>query len=292
MIKAYEHHNNKVAIKFMCICAMMTFLLLSATKCTVPEHISMSQPMQTSVQSEPIPTTLPAELTTRLRLPKAIPGVRYQSQSNEDRALYEKIYRFHVPRHGGVILEMGALDGETYSISKFFERYLGWKSLLIEANPDNYNALVRNRPDATNVHTAICEGPSITFVGSGAVGGAKEFMKEGHADRWINPSDKEVTVPCNTFEKVFSDNGITGIDVFILDIEGGELDALKTMDWNVPVSIFVIELNGGPKDDELRALLKSHGYVATDWDIRDFCAKGGDCSANEAFVRADDPMNI
>lgn len=274
MIKAYDHHNKTTSAKRLIIVIVLGLMLLILVN--PPQYpVNVHSPVYT--KSSP-----------KLRLPKSFPGVRYQSQSNEDKALYEKIYRFNVPRHGGVILEMGALDGETYSISKFFERYLGWESLLIEANPNNYNALVKNRPNAKNVHTAICEGTSITFVGNGAVGGVKDFMKDGHAERWINPEDKGVTVPCTTFGRVFRDNGITGIDVFILDIEGGELDALKTMDWSVPVSVFVIELNGGPKDVELRELLLSHGYVPAEWDIRDFCSKGGDCSANEVFVRKED----
>lgn len=226
--------------------------------------------------------------STSLRLPKKFPNVKYHSQSNEDKALYEMIYRRHVPRYGGKILEMGALDGITYSISLFFEQYLGWDSILIEANPNNFNKLVRNRPSATKINKAICEGKSITFVGEGAVGGAREFMKEGHEKIWIKPTDKEVVVSCTTFKQVFAENNIQGIDVFVLDVEGGELEALKTMDWSVPVSIFVIELSGGPKDQAVRDLLMEHDYVATNWDIREFCNKGGDCSSNECFVKKND----
>ncbi|NYT47343.1 MAG: FkbM family methyltransferase [Candidatus Methanofishera endochildressiae] len=36
---------------------------------------------------------------------------------------------------------------------------------------------------------------------------------------------------------------ITHIHIFILDVEGGELEALHTMNWNIPVDFWVIELH-------------------------------------------------
>jgi hypothetical protein len=39
------------------------------------------------------------------------------------------------PKCPGTIVEIDALDGQLFSISKFFEDYLGWRSILVEANP-------------------------------------------------------------------------------------------------------------------------------------------------------------
>jgi hypothetical protein len=38
------------------------------------------------------------------------------------------------------------------------------------------------------------------------------------------------------------DNNITLIDIFIFDVEGGDLEALQTMYWNIPGDFWVIEL--------------------------------------------------
>ena len=36
------------------------------------------------------------------------------------------------------------------AVSKFFEDYLGWTSILVEANPYNFKMLVKNRPQSIN----------------------------------------------------------------------------------------------------------------------------------------------
>lgn len=236
------------------------------------------------------PTPCPTAPTAPpLRHAKNLKGKRliYQSQSFEDKALYETIFRHIAPVHGGVILEMGALDGEKFSISKFFERYLGWKSILIEANPKNYEKLVRNRPSAVNVHTAICEGDEITFVGDNAVGGVEAYMKPGHKERWVKENDMRVSVPCSDLHDIFQKHSVTGIDVFILDVEGSELEVLRMMDWNVEVFIWVIEMGDvAPKDLLVKRLMAENGYVeVTSWNIMDFCTKGADCSSNRVFQK-------
>ena len=209
----------------------------------------------------------------------------FKSQSNEDKALYEMIFKEHEPKYGGVIVEMGALDGLLYSISWFFESQMYWKSVLIEANPKNFEKLVKNRPKSVKINAAVCKGENITFIGNGAVGGVNNYMKDGHKNRWIRENDVNVTVPCTDFKSIFETHYITGIDVFILDVEGAEYESLQLMDWSVPVGIWVIELSGGDKDGLVRQLLYDNGYIDTDWDIRDFCVKGGDCSSNECFVK-------
>ena len=253
-----------------------TFYFLSLL---ISDASSISRDEPVSVLDKPIGATpIPKQTLRTVRRP------RFNSQSNEDKALYEMIYKDKAPEYGGVILEMGALDGVTFSISMFFEKFLGWKSILIEANPKNFKKLVVNRPKSINIYSAVCAGDSISFIGDSAVGGAKEFMKEGHKKRWIK-NNAEVSVPCTTFGSIFDKHHIHGIDVFVLDVEGGELEALEVMDWTVPVGIFVIELSGGPKDEQVRKLLYRNGYIATNWNIRDFCNKGGDCSDNECFVK-------
>jgi len=54
---------------------------------------------------------------------------------------------------------MGALDGVMFSYTKTFNDALGWRDLLIEANPTDYAKLVTNRPDDLCVHSAVCETP-------------------------------------------------------------------------------------------------------------------------------------
>ncbi|EKX35933.1 hypothetical protein GUITHDRAFT_52329, partial [Guillardia theta CCMP2712] len=87
----------------------------------------------------------------------------------------------------GTFLELGALDGSTYSNSFYFERAMGWRGILIEADPDNFRQLVKNRPDQVLVHAAICkEEREVHYMTSGgpAVRGIYEFMAPSFLRYW------------------------------------------------------------------------------------------------------------
>ena len=49
-----------------------------------------------------------------------------------------------------------ALTTNTYHL----ERCLGWQGLLIEGHPENFNKMVRARPGALNLGTAVCPHPN------------------------------------------------------------------------------------------------------------------------------------
>ena len=53
------------------------------------------------------------------------------------------------------------------------------------------------------------------------------------------------------------------VDFFSLDVEGAELNVLLTMDWKVPVRVWLIENDEweSPKNDQTRRLLAQHGYA-------------------------------
>ena len=80
---------------------------------------------------------------------------------------------------------------------------------------------------------------------------------------------------------------ITHIDIFILDVEDGELEALQTMNWNISVDFWVIELdNTNPeKDRTVSDLLLSKGYLQSKWDICSACVNGMECSPNIMFSK-------
>ena len=214
-----------------------------------------------------------------------VPKVSYRSQSNEEKAIIEKFYGGK-PKCGGTIVEIGALDGISYSNSWYFEHALQWKAVHIEANPVNFEKLKKNRPKAINVHSAMCNGKSIDFVGNFATGGINKTMSDKHRKGWVPSNSKPVSVPCQKFKDVFKAHGIDHVDVFILDVEGGEFEVLKTMDWAVKVNLWVVELDGSDpeKDESVRRELLKHGYAPATWNIRDWCSPGGDCTSNEVFV--------
>ena len=57
--------------------------------------------------------------------------------------------------------------------------------------------------------------------------------------------------------------GFGYIDFLSVDIQGGELDLLMTIDWSIPIGVICIELEGQhpAKEHECRQILCSHGFV-------------------------------
>ena len=60
-------------------------------------------------------------------------------------------------RCNGTFLELGALKCKVFSNTLFFEEYLGWNGVLIEAHPHNTAELMKNRKKTTNYAMAVCE---------------------------------------------------------------------------------------------------------------------------------------
>lgn len=167
---------------------------------------------------------------------------------------------------------------------------LDWQTVLIEAFPQNFEKMVKNRPNAINVFGAMCLTESVEFsVGKHpATGGSTSDMSSYHKDKFTNDETGAITVPCKTIEGVLTENSITHIDVFFLDVEGAELSVLQTIDWSkVKIDMFVIEMNdtNPMKDEAVRAMLKAQGYVQP-FSLREECRqrKGQQCVNNEVHV--------
>ena len=68
----------------------------------------------------------------------------------------------HVTRgKPGSFVELGALDGTTFSNTLLLERCYNWTGLLIEANAENYEQLQRAKRKAVSQHYAVCEAKPV-----------------------------------------------------------------------------------------------------------------------------------
>lgn len=197
-----------------------------------------------------------------------VPNIPFRSMQGEEKSVISKHYSLkedgvEKSMCHGTVVEIGALDGLKMSNSYYFEYALNWTSVLIEALPYNYDRLVPNRPQAKKVHAAMCDGNDVEFVigRTDATSGIAASMGKKHTRKWA--TTERIRVPCRTFRSVFEEHGVRHINVFFLDVEGGEYFALRTMDWEVSVDVWVIEFN--PKDpthhDDVRRLLNDHGYT-------------------------------
>jgi len=214
----------------------------------------------------------------------------FNSMSNEDESIYEIFYTNPI-KCCRVIVEIGVGNGERHSVSKFFEDALKWRPLLIEANPDIYKELQVNRPNATKINGAFCESDSMTFENGNfhAVGGSIEVTSELHTLGNSANGGAKQTIPCLQMDSVFSENGITKVDVMVIRVPGDALAYIRSMDWTVRVDIWIILMHGQQskqdRDDLVRTVLSKNEYVQAEWDIKRWCADTGVCLNNEVFLR-------
>jgi hypothetical protein len=69
-------------------------------------------------------------------------AMQFFSQVGQDRFLFEN---FFYGKRNGTFVDIGAYDGEKFSNSLFFERYMGWHGLCVEPLPSAFARLAAKR---------------------------------------------------------------------------------------------------------------------------------------------------
>jgi len=186
----------------------------------------------------------------------------FYSQQGEDLLIYRNF--INLPTNDGIFLELGACDGLIYSNTMFFERYLGFKGVLIEPLKNFYDELIKNRPNNICYNNAISSNESdVEILEGGACSGIKQHMNKTFIDKWHSKSSI-IKVKTKTLSNIFQEKGIKYIDFFSLDVEGGELDVLKTIIWdNITIYLICIELDNHDeeKNEKCRQILIDNGFI-------------------------------
>ena len=138
----------------------------------------------------------------------------------------------------GFYIETGAVQGTQYdSNSLFFERFLGWKGLLVEANPYSFAKLMVRRPAAFRIETALCEkSASLQFNLPDS-----QRTVDGCCGR-ANARGKH-TLRCTPLGAILNLMGVRHVDFFSLDVEGAEMSVLQGFNWaQTTLSVLLIEV--------------------------------------------------
>ena len=183
----------------------------------------------------------------------------YYSQQGEDRILYEKFLNYR----NGFFLELGATNGIDCSNTLFFEKELGWSGVLIEPT-NRFNELKNNRPNCHCFNFAISEVEGeLDFIDAGNMSGLVHTMHEKHKHGWGLQAHTPYRIKSLPMSKITNGLNIKKIDLFSLDVEGGEFEVLNSFDWNIPVYIIIIEMAKHDliKDEKCRDIMKLHGFV-------------------------------
>lgn len=200
------------------------------------------------------------------------------SQYGQDVFLADEV--FHRKRDG-FFVEIGAADGIALSNTKLFEDEYNWTGILIEPNPDEFARLVKNRPRATCVQAAVYSddvetidfrkitGYSMMLSGIEKAYDARHVRRIEHEISSVGGSFEIIKVPARTLKTICEAQKVTTIDLLCIDVEGAELDILRSIDFEaVDIRVLLVEDNY----NELAAfveLLEPHGFKC-------MCKKGAD----------------
>lgn len=194
-------------------------------------------------------------------------AAQFYSQHGQDQFLYE---HFFSQKQSGVFVEFGAHDGVSLSNTCFFEKELNWEGICIEPLPEVFEKLKQNRT-AYCIQGCVSEKKGVVdFVRLKGYSEMLSGLQEKYDAKHIQRIESEVRnhggekdiiqVQCYLLNDLLEVRGITHVDYLSIDTEGGELDILRSIDFN-KFDIEVISVENNYKDPQFSEFMGSKGYV-------------------------------
>ena len=157
----------------------------------------------------------------------------------------KKVFALILFQEEGFFLEAGVLDGETNSNTLQLEKKHGWKGILMEADFTTLKGLIEKHRKAwvvpncvsTRAHTIVA-----TFMDRGRLGKVLEEAADpglGQQHQWNRGSD----IICLPLYSVLQAFNQSSLDYLSLDVEGSELEVLKTIPFDLIDIKVIIYLN-------------------------------------------------
>jgi len=187
---------------------------------------------------------------------RIIDGREYFAQFLQDYFLNELVFK---NKRNGTFIEFGAYDGIKYSNTNFFEKELNWRGVCIEPVPSEYAKLNINRnchclfgaviPDyKQNVNLVLADENNIF-----------NSCVEGSSGNLRCKSGKVIEVPAYNINTVLGTFELYELDYLSIDIEGDEIDIVKSIDLKkYDIKVITVENNDNSKD--IYDYLLKNGY--------------------------------
>ena len=188
-------------------------------------------------------------------------GVQFRGQELQD--MYA--YLWFRGKRDGFFIDIGAYDGVTISNTYSLEE-IGWKGICIEPVPNVFEKLIQNRKcECINAAVSHLDTMDNKFIQT--KGGRSGFTRNMSPAKQIAAEKEgiiaEINVKSITFDAAMSNYKSEYIDFMSIDVEGSELEILKTINFNkYKFGLIAVENNQTRQkgDEQLRPFMKSRGY--------------------------------
>jgi FkbM family methyltransferase len=176
------------------------------------------------------------------------------SQAGQDLWIFGEAFN---QMEGGYFLDIGAFDGIVFSNTYLLECRYKWSGICVEANPDIFKRLIKNRHvTCLNLCLDRCEG-DVTFVDKSASGGIVAHDVDNKATNI--GTHKISNLKTRSLNTVLEEQKAPSIiDYMSIDVEGAEERILADFNFNgYTFKCITIER----PTQLLRELLKNYGYI-------------------------------
>ena len=189
---------------------------------------------------------------------------------NHDRVLWPLLRQVQQ----GFFVESGALDGLRVSNTFVYERKLGWRGLLVEPNPKNFEKLLANQKAGLRSAPAFngCLSFSnsterdVMFAGDEAVG-KRTSLKEYRVENKIKKNMFQATcVPLKQILSQVQQQARPSVAYWVLDVEGAEFSILQATPFD-EIEFGVLQVENG--FHKVHALLQAKGFQMLAGTVQD-----------------------
>lgn len=168
---------------------------------------------------------------------------------------------------GGFFVEFGASDGMRNSNTFLLERDYGWRGVLIEPVPEEFQKLRQNRPNAVCIEASIASGAGqceLVVPDDPQFAADKRVAGDDRYAGYRAESGRRIIVKAMELNDAIAAGKPQGeiVDFLSIDTEGGEADSLESLDFDRwKVLCVCVEHNNRVRDAErIKKLMASRGF--------------------------------
>ncbi|MBR8827338.1 MAG: FkbM family methyltransferase [Gomphosphaeria aponina SAG 52.96 = DSM 107014] len=188
----------------------------------------------------------------------------YYSKDRQDVFLAKYVFP-HL--NNGFFVEIGAANGIIASNTYYFEKEKNWQGILIEPRKKTFMALKNNRKSIC-INCAIAkEEEKALFLEASILSGLVREYEKKHIqmiERRFIDRESEIQVyyvQLRNFMSILSEYKINEINLLSIDTEGGELEILKSINYDkIKIEVIIAEDNYNDLKD-LNSFLESKGFI-------------------------------